>query len=101
MEEYKLKIMPSAQIDILDIVEHMNVLPPETAGTNYESFIEQIGALSIIPERCPLAKDTQLRLRGYRTLAVNDYTVFFVIRSTAVEIRRVLYSKKQYERLFQ
>ena len=101
MEEYKLRIMPSAQVDILDIVEHMNALPPEAASDNYDSFIEQLGSLAVIPERCALAKDTQLRLRGYRTLPVDDYTVFFVIRSSTVEIRRVLYSKRQYERLFQ
>ena len=72
MDEYKLKIMPSAQIDILDIVEHLNALSPEAAGESYNSFVEQLSALAVIPERCMLSKDTQLRLRGYRLLPVDD-----------------------------
>ena len=101
MEEYRIKILPSAQIDVLDIAEHFNVLPPDTACETYDSFIEQLNELAVFPERCALAKDTQLRLRGYRTLAVGDYTAFFVIRSGTVEIRRVLYTKRQMERLCQ
>ena len=100
MEEYKVKILPTAQVDLLDIVEHFNILPPESATTRFDAFIGQLSELSVLPERCPLAKDTQLRLRGYRTLPLEDYTAFFVIRNGFVEIRRVLYSKRQYERLF-
>jgi hypothetical protein len=50
-----------------------------------------------MPERCPLAKDIQLRLRGYRTLLINNYIVFFVISGKTVEIRRILYARLQYE----
>jgi len=100
MEEFNVKIMSSAQIDVLDIVEYLNTLAPETAMQYYDLFVERAESLKTAPERCPPAKDTQLRLRGYRTLPVNDYSVFFVVRNDNVEIRRVLYSKRQYEWLF-
>ena len=100
MDVYKMKVFPSAKIDILDIVDHFNTLAPDAATQAYDRFVEQIGTLTVSPERCPLAKDTQLRLRGYRTFSVDDYTVFFVLRAETVDIRRILYSKRQYERLF-
>lgn len=100
MEEYKLRILPPAQIDILDIVEHLNTLSSEAAAHNYDQLIGQIFGLASAPERYPLARDTQLRLRGYRALVHNGYIVLFVIKPETVEIRRVLYTKRQYEWLF-
>jgi len=100
MDEYNVKILSPAQLDILDLVDNLNTMPPETAIQYYDQLTEQIGALTKSPESYPLARDTQFRLRGYRTMQFNDYTVFFAIRGRNVEIRRVLYSKKQYERLY-
>ena len=97
MEEYNIRILSSAQIDLLDIVEYLNTLAPEAAEQYYDLLIERIETLKTSPERGSPAKDTQLRLRGYRTLPVNDYFVLFVIRGDVVEIRRVLYAKRQFE----
>jgi plasmid stabilization system protein ParE len=52
-----------------------------------------------MPERCPLAKDIQLRLRGYRMLLVKNYIVFYLVSDKTVEIRRILYARRQYEGL--
>ena len=56
-------------------------------------------SLSDMPERCALARDTQLRLRGYRVLMVEKYLVLFVILSKTVQVRRIIYGKRQYEAL--
>jgi plasmid stabilization system protein ParE len=61
--------------------------------------VEKIGTLQTFPERCAFAKDTQLRLQGYRLLHVKNYTVFFVINGNIVEIRRILYARRQYEKI--
>ena len=97
MEEYNVRILSSARIDILDVVEHLNTLTPNEAVQYYDLLTERAEALRVSPERSPPVKDTQLRLRGYRTLPVNDYTALFVIKGDTVEIRRFLYSKRQYE----
>jgi len=97
MEEYNVKIMPLARIDALDVIDYMNTLPPEDAALYFEMLTGKIEALLKSPERCALAKDTQLRLRGYRTLPVDIYTVFLVIRGKTVEIRRILFSREKYQ----
>jgi len=100
MDDYKVKISPAAQNDFLDIVEHLNTLSPEAAEQYFELFMEKMEMLAKTPESCPLARDTQLRLRGYRMLAIENYIIFYVVNARTVEMRRILYARKQYERLF-
>ena len=100
MEEYKVRISPAAQNDFCDIVEHLDTLSPEAAEQYFELFMEKVSLLATSPESSPLARDTQLRLRGYRMLAIENYIVFYVFSGKTVEIRRILYARRQYERLF-
>ena len=100
MAEYNVKVSPAAQNDFFDIVEHLETLSPEAAEQYFELFMEKTSMLAKTPESCPLARDTQLRLRGYRMLPIENYIVFYVISGRNVELRRILYSRRQYERLF-
>ena len=100
MEEFSVRISPAAQNDFFDLVEHLESLSPSAAVEYYELFMEKVGGLRNTPESCPLARDTQLRLRGYRMLPIENYIVFYVINGKSVELRRILYARRQYERLF-
>ncbi len=99
MAMYKVRIYKTAQQDLRDIVEYLNTLSPDAAIKYYDLILERIGSLADMPERSPLAKDTGLRLRGYRTLIVNNYIVFYVVKGDTVQIRRILYGRRQYEAL--
>lgn len=99
MERYEVKILPKAQEDLTEIVEYINTLSAKAALRYYDLLTEKISSLSDLPERCPLARDTQLRLRGYRVLVVEKYLVFYVINGNTVQIRRIIYGKRQYEHL--
>lgn len=97
MGKYKLKIYPAAQQDLNDIVDYLNTLSPDAAINYYDKIVEKIGSLMQMPERRPLLKDPQLKLRGYRTLIVDSYMVFYVVKDDTVQIRRILYGRRQYE----
>ena len=99
MEQYNVKIFPTAQNDLKSIVDYLNTLSSEAAMQYYDLIVESVGTLRTLPERCALARDAQLRLRGYRLLHVKNYTVFFVVKGDTVEVRRILYAKRQYEGL--
>ena len=99
MEKFKIKIFPSAQKDLREIVDYINTLSPQAAIKYYDLIVEKIDSIANMPERCQLAKDTQLRLRGYRTLHVKNYIVFHVVKGDVVEIRRILYARRQYENM--
>lgn len=97
MGRYKVEIYPAAQQDLNDIVDYINSLSPDTAIKYYDRIVEKIGSLTEMPERHPLLKDPQLRLRGYRTLIVENYMVFYIIKGDTVQIRRIIYGRRQYE----
>ena len=99
MDKYDVIISPAAQSDFLGIVEFIDTLPPEEASLYYEQFMDEASILRTAPKSCPFARDPQLRLRGYRMLSAEDYLFFFVMSGNIVEIRRILYAKRQYDRL--
>ena len=99
MGKYKVKIYPAAQMDLNDIVSYLNTLSPQAAIRYYDLLVEKIGSLVEIPERCPFVRDIALKAKGYRYLIVENYLVFFVVKGDTVQIRRILYNKRQYKRL--
>jgi len=99
MEGYNVRISPAAQNDLTDITCHLGAVTPEDILKAFDQFMEKIGVLATTPEFCPLARDAQLRLRGYRLLPIEDYIAFYVINGKNVEIRRILYARRQYDRL--
>ena len=99
MDNYTVKISAAAQRDFLSVVEYLDALPPEEALTIFDQLLEDVEVLRSEPMSCPFARDMQLRLRGYRVLVIEDYLFLFVISGKTVEIRRILYAKRQFDRL--
>ena len=99
MENYKVKIYPTAQQYLLEIIEYLNTLSPEAALRYYDLLTEQIASLSRMPERCPKPKDLALAAKGYRYLIVENYLVFYIVSDDTVQIRRILYGRRDYRLL--
>jgi len=96
MGKYKIRIYPTAKMDLNDIVSYLNTLSSQAAIKYYDLLVEKIGSLVEMPERCPFVRDVALKAKGYRFL-IENYLVFFVIKSDTVQVRRILYNKRQYE----
>lgn len=96
MGSYKVKIYPTAQQDLLEIIDYLNTLSPEAALRYYDLLTEQIASLSQMPERCPKPKDLALAAKGYRYLMVENYLVFYTISGDTVQIHRILYGRRDY-----
>lgn len=99
MERYKVKIYPSAQRDLRDIVDYLNTLSPSAALRYYDKLTEEIASLSTMPERCPRPRDLALAAKGYRYLIVENYLIFYVVSGGTVQIRRILYGRRDYRAL--
>ena len=99
METYKVRIYPTAKQDMREIVQYLNTLSQESALANYDLLVEKIAGLAPMPERCPQLNDLALRAKGYRYLLVKNYLVFFVVAGDTVQIRRVLYARRDYRAL--
>jgi len=96
MVKYKVRIYKSAKHDLEKIIEYLNTLSQTTAVKQYDHIIEKIRSLSEMPDRCSLLKNPHLQLKGYRILIVDNYLVFFVIEGETIQIRRILYGRRNY-----
>ena len=99
MENYKIKIFPRAKQDMEEVIDYLNTLSTDVALKYYDLLVEEIAGLSQMPERCPRPKDLALAARGYRYLIVKNYLVFYVIAGDTVQIRRILYARRNYKGL--
>jgi len=99
MAKYKLCILPVAQKDMQEIVDYVNTLSPSAALNLYDEIVKGIDSLSEMPNRCALLKTPELRVKGYRALLIKNYMVFYVVFDNVVQIRRILYAKRQFEHL--
>ena len=99
MESYRVRIYPAAKRDLLEIIDYLNTLSQDAAHRYYDLLTEQIARLAHLPERCPKPKDLALAAKGYRYLIVKDYLVFYLISGDTVQIRRILYGRRDYRSL--
>lgn len=99
MENYKVRIYPTAKEDFLSIIDYLNTLSPQAALDYYDLLTEKISCLAQLPQRCPRPKDPALAAKGYRYLVVKNYLVFFVVSGDTVRIRRILYARREYQSL--
>ena len=96
MEAYKVKIYPSARRDLEEIIEYLNTLSKDAALRYYDELVKEISSLTHMPERYPHPRDIALAAKGYRFLTVKNYLVFYVVTGDTVQIRRILYAKRDY-----
>ena len=99
MERYKVKIYPSAQRDLREIADYLNTLSPSAALRYYDKLTEETAGLSTMPERCPKPRNLALAAKGYRYLIVENYLIFYVVSGGTVQIRRILYGRRDYRAL--
>ena len=76
-----------------------STLSPSAALRYYDKLTEEIASLSTMPERCPRPRDLALAAKGYRYLIVENYLIFYVVSGGTVQIRRILYGRRDYRAL--
>lgn len=99
MEQYEIRIFPTAKQDLLDVIDYLNTLSRDSALKCYDRLVSEIASLSTMPERCPRPRDLALAAKGYRYLVVGNYLVFYVVAGNTVQIRRILYARRDYMKL--
>lgn len=99
MEQYEIRIFPTAKQDLFDVIDYLNTLSRDSALKCYDRLVSEIASLSTMPERCPRPRDLALAAKGYRYLVVGNYLVFYVVAGNTVQIRRILYARRDYKKL--
>ena len=78
----------------------INKLQNEIAAENfYNEVIEKIEKRSENPEDFEEYKSSRKRKNTYYRISVKNYTIFYVLKDNTMEIRRILYSRRTFNKL--
>ncbi len=99
MKQYRVQITDKALADMEEIYNYIAIQlqAPENAMGQYNRIAKAIEELNIFPEKIRLMESKQERTLGLRQLAVDNYSIFYVIENERVIVMRVLYSASDIE----
>ena len=92
-------VTPSAQKDLTEIKSYFTDVLKTSSNSIFEKFLEQVKILKVHPFTYKVHQDPLLKLVGYRIIPIDNYLMFYVIKSNIVQIHRVLYAKRNYLQL--
>ena len=95
-DTYTIRYLKPAENDLIDIFDYIKKDKPSAAISQLEKFDESISKLAKDPFIGVIPKDDRLRQIGYRMLIVDQYLVFYVVKSKTVQIRRIIHGARLY-----
>ena len=102
-KKYEIQIVPLAVQDISDITDYIaDVLSaPQAACDLLTKINEAMESLEQFPFAFPIYRDPAFAKLGYRIRLVGNYLLFYVVVGNIVEIRRVIYAKRNLPELLE
>jgi addiction module RelE/StbE family toxin len=95
-KKHKIHYLPIAQQDLLEIFDYIMSDNPKAAAEFINKIDKSISKLETYPRLGVVPKDDRLEFMGYRMLVINNYLVFYVIKESIVEIRRIIHGSRKY-----
>ena len=102
-KKYKIQFTPLAVKDISEITDYITdvLSAPQAAYDLLAKIDEAVKPLERFPFVFPVYKDAAFAKIGYRIRPVDNYLLFYVVAGNAVEIRRVIYAKRNLPELLE
>ncbi len=93
-KKYKVDITASAEADITAIWDYIAQDNPASATSFILRLEEQIGALEVLPERCPLVPESEYLGVAYHHQIFGQYRTIFKIAGARVIIMRIIHGAR-------
>jgi plasmid stabilization system protein ParE len=102
-KQYKLSILPLFEDDLDEIVDYITfrLRNPNAAERLVDDVEAAIRKRLEMPERFEPYPSTRDREHPYYTIQVRNFTVFYVVIEDTMEVRRILYSRRDMRKLLQ
>lgn len=102
MLKYKLRYLPRAQKDLINIIDYISddLNSPQTAMDFVDILDESISRLKEFPFSCSLYHSQKTLETEYRYMVVKNFIVFYTVFEQVVEIHRIVYSKMDMGEIF-
>ena len=92
MKNYKITMLPTAKVDLADMIDYLSQFYPSTAITQYDRIIDRINKLKEFPLMCEEYLTETMDFQ-YRKMVVDNYLVFYVRLEDVIEIHRIINGK--------
>ena len=99
--KYNIKYLPSFYRDLDGITDYIKYeLQNEAAANRLVDEIEnEINKRLQNPESFEKFQSRRKRLNTYYRIYVKNYTIFYVVIDNTMEVRRIIYYKRNFEKL--
>ena len=98
---YKIRYLPLALDDLKGIVRYITheLESPRAAEQLLAKIDREVKKIADNPFRCHLYTSPEKLNYEYRVLHINNYSLFYVVDKDKIEIRRVIYSRRDFPRI--
>jgi plasmid stabilization system protein ParE len=97
--KYSLRYLPIAQDDLISIFDWI----AQDGSNRALLFIEKLDKLIFLLGKQPLLgrepRHPKLKEYGYRTLIIDSYLIFSILRKNTIEIHRIIHASKNLDDL--
>ena len=103
MKKYKLQYLPLAEQDLSEIIFYIqnNLQNPIVAENTLNKIENAILERLKSPESFAIWQPSKNRKYSYRRINVGNYSIWYVVIDDVMEIRRILYSRRNEETLLE
>lgn len=100
-DKYLLRIFPAAKADMEQIFQYISVelCNLMAALGQIDDFAKAFDNVCTFPESCPPINNEYVKDKSLRKLVVNNYIAFYRVKNREVQVVRVLYGMRNYEKL--
>ena len=101
MKKYNIEYSKESKEDLIGIKQYIkyNLQEPETANKLISKIRISIKNLKDNPEIHVIIDDDIIRKLEIRKLIVDNYIVFYTVNDDTMEVRRILYSRRNFDKL--
>ena len=92
---HALVVLPAARRDIDRVDAWLWLHHPEQAARWLEEIGAALQSLSVLPERCPLVPEVQVRGKAQRALRVGSHRVIFRVEAGQVRVLRIRHQSQR------
>ena len=100
-KKYKIKYLPLFYKDLDHITDYIKYkLKNEIAANNFVNKLEkEIKQRAFSPDSYEKYISIRNRKNTYFRIYVDNYTVFYTVKDNIMEVRRILYSRRNFDKL--
>jgi len=92
---YTVRIADSAENDLIAACRYIAQHSPENAERWYSGMVSTIQSLADMPERCPIAPESEAFDQTIRHLIVGNYRCLHIVRDAIVYVLHVRQAKQR------